>query len=201
MSETFSNGGTAALSAGVDNSVTTLPVTSNTGLPTSANFRIRVDSEIMLVTSGGQSSGSWTVTRGVESTTAASHSTGAIVTQVLTAGALGTLLPSDTPTVTSSLTFSNSANVVFGTGGGTKIGTSTAQKLSFYNAATTTQPANANQAALIPDVGTPSGTFHLVDVTGTPTQTTINDNFATVATLINQIRADLVTLGLIKGSA
>lgn len=56
----------------------------------------------------------------------------------------------------------------------------------------------ATIAALTIAVGTPAaGT---VDVTATPTQTTINNNFATVATQINTIVTALKTAGIIKAS-
>jgi hypothetical protein len=50
-------------------------------------FRLEVDSEVMLVT-GGSSTTTWTVVRGVEGTTAATHASGASVYHVWTAGAL-----------------------------------------------------------------------------------------------------------------
>lgn len=49
----------------------------------SGQFRVIVDSELMLVT-GGQSTTMWTVQRGVEGTTPATHSSGATVTHDLT---------------------------------------------------------------------------------------------------------------------
>lgn len=53
----------------------------------------------------------------------------------------------------------------------------------------------AAQADLTIGVGTPgAGT---VDVTGTPTQASINNNFATVATAINQLRAALRDAGIL----
>jgi hypothetical protein len=61
-------------------------VLSATGAP-AVNFRIRVDDELMLVT--GVSTNTFTVTRGIEGTSAAAHADGALVTHVLTAGSLG----------------------------------------------------------------------------------------------------------------
>jgi hypothetical protein len=88
-SEQFSNGPQTTLSAAIaDGSVTSITVTATTGFPSSAQFRIRIDSELLLVTN--LSGTTWTVTRGIESTTAVSHSNGATVLAVLTAGALGT---------------------------------------------------------------------------------------------------------------
>ena len=46
------------------------------GFPTGQNYRIHIDSESMEVTAG-QGTTTWTVTRGVDGTTAASHSSGA----------------------------------------------------------------------------------------------------------------------------
>jgi hypothetical protein len=57
---------------------TTITVASAAGFPTNGTFRIRVDDEDMTVT-GGQGTTTWTVTRGVNSTTAATHASGASV--------------------------------------------------------------------------------------------------------------------------
>jgi hypothetical protein len=57
---------------------TTITVASASGFPTNGTFRIRVDDEDMTVT-GGQGTTTWTVTRGVNSTTAATHVSGASV--------------------------------------------------------------------------------------------------------------------------
>lgn len=88
--ELYSNDPGTTLNGAINNSVTSLTVASSTGFPTTGNFRIRIDDEIMLVTN--VSGTTWTVTRAVESTTAASHSNGATINHILTAGALDTLL-------------------------------------------------------------------------------------------------------------
>jgi len=83
--ELFVNDPGTTLAAAISSTgATTLQVSSGTGYPASGNFRIRIDSEIMIVT--GVSGTTWTVTRGAESTAAAVHSNGAIVNHVLTAG-------------------------------------------------------------------------------------------------------------------
>jgi hypothetical protein len=88
-----------------NNAQTTLPqaLSSSTGsivfsalpanFPTGPQFRILIDSELLLVTavSVSVSGTTWTVTRGIENTTAASHVAGATITGVLTAGALSQL--------------------------------------------------------------------------------------------------------------
>lgn len=91
------------------------------------------------------------------------------------------------------LTVVDSLNVAVGTTTGTKIATATTQKLGFWNATPVVQPASANQAALSLDV----------DVTGADTvdKSAVNANFTSIQTLVNQLRADLVTAGLIKGAA
>ncbi len=91
MAEQLSNRIHTTLNGGIDNSVTTLTVASGTGFPASGNFRIRIDNEIITV---GARSGTTmsSLTRASEAidgaTTAASHSDGAVVRLVLTAGAL-----------------------------------------------------------------------------------------------------------------
>src|SRR6185312_11853787 len=57
---------------------TTITVASASGFPTTGTFRIRVDDENMTVT-GGQGTTTWTVTRGANGTTAATHASGTSV--------------------------------------------------------------------------------------------------------------------------
>lgn len=85
--EQFSNLAQTTLSAAITTTgATTCTVTSATGFPASGNFRIIIDNEIMIVTA--VSGTTFTITRGAESTTAATHSNGATVTHVVTAGGL-----------------------------------------------------------------------------------------------------------------
>lgn len=70
------------LAADVTNSnATSLPVTVATAFPTSGTFRIRIDNEIMNVI-GGAGTTTWSVIRGIDKTTATTHTNGAIVTQM-----------------------------------------------------------------------------------------------------------------------
>ncbi len=84
--EKFSNFGFTTLNGGINNSTTSVVVTSAANFPATGNFRIVVDAELMLVT--GVSSNTFTVTRGYESTSAVTHSSGAQVAQVVTSGAI-----------------------------------------------------------------------------------------------------------------
>lgn len=89
--ELFSNNSATNLSSGINSSTTTIPVLSTTGFSTAFNgvseFRLAIDQEIMIV--GATGSGQFTnVQRGQEGTTAAAHSSGAGVYEVLTAGSL-----------------------------------------------------------------------------------------------------------------
>jgi len=84
--ERFANGGLSSLSAGIDMDDLSLKVKSATGFPTGGDFRILVESEIMLVTA--VQGNVFTVTRAQEGTTAASHDADVAVNHVLTAGAL-----------------------------------------------------------------------------------------------------------------
>ena len=110
------------------------------------------------------------------------------------------------------LTFADQANVVFNTTTGTKIGTANTQKLGFWNATPVVQPASANQAALTDSTGgTADGTVsEVTDLSTADTYTDaavnvkfdiVNDNFKEVLTLLNQLRSDLVAVGLIKGAS
>lgn len=91
MSEQYANDpGGVTLGSGINNSVTSLGISSATGYPGSGTFRIRIDNEIIIV---GAISGTTlsSLTRGAEGTTAASHSSGAAVSLVLTAGSLAAI--------------------------------------------------------------------------------------------------------------
>ena len=60
---------------------TTISIADATGFPTAESYRARIDSEIVLITAGFAAS-SWTVTRGADSTTAATHASGANVEEL-----------------------------------------------------------------------------------------------------------------------
>lgn len=66
-----------------------------------------------------------------------------------------------------------------------------------------TQPASADQAALTDSSGgIADGTIDAVtDTTATDQSATINNNFAELHTLLNEIRSALVLFGIIKGEA
>ena len=88
--EQFVNNANSTLSVAANTSQTTITVTSATPFSAIGNFRIIIDSEYMLVTSG--SGAVFTVTRAIEGTTAASHGIGNTVTQILTNGGLLSIL-------------------------------------------------------------------------------------------------------------
>lgn len=105
--EQLANLAVTTLNGAINNSTTSVVVTSATNFSAAGKFRIVVDSEIMLVT--GVSGTTFTVTRGAEGTSAAAHSSGAALAQVFTAGAISGNIPfligsqvlgSDTATVT-----------------------------------------------------------------------------------------------------
>lgn len=74
---------------------------------------------------------------------------------------------------------------------GTTLGqTATTAKVSFFAATPVVQPTSANQAAVATTV--PSSTSAVFVLTSAQQ--------VSIVTLLNQIRSDLVTLGLIKGS-
>ena len=68
---------TNTLSSGINDSATTIPVTSNTGFPTAGTVSIGTE----LITYSGKGTNTFTgATRGAQGTTAAAHSSGAVVT-------------------------------------------------------------------------------------------------------------------------
>lgn len=90
-------------------------------------------------------------------------------------------------------TLANAANIAVNTSTGTKIGTATSQKLGFWNATPVIQQASAAQAAV-----TPSTSFTGAD---TVDKATVLAAVQAVETLVNRLRLDLVTTGVIKGAA
>jgi hypothetical protein len=90
MAENLGNDFTTTLAAAITGAGDlTITVASSTGAP-SPNFRIRVDDELMLVSAVAHPT--WTVTRGVESTTAATHLNAATVAHVVTLTGLMTYI-------------------------------------------------------------------------------------------------------------
>lgn len=84
--EQFTNASSSTLVGAITNVATTLVVASATSFPTLPQFRIIVDSEIMIVTA--ISGTTFTVTRGQEGTTASSHANSVAVVHIITAGAI-----------------------------------------------------------------------------------------------------------------
>ena len=82
--QVIGNNATTTLNGSINDSVTSLVVTSASPFPTDGNFRIKINSEIMLVTA--VSGTTFTVERGAEGTTAAAHSNLDNIYQVVTAG-------------------------------------------------------------------------------------------------------------------
>lgn len=93
--EQFANNAVDELDGSIDASQTTFDVLDASAFPTDGDFRILVESEIMLVT--GVSSETFTVIRGYEGTTGASHSSSATVTLLLTEGAISRLITDSVP--------------------------------------------------------------------------------------------------------
>jgi hypothetical protein len=95
VAETFANNATGNLNAGITNVATSLVLQAGqgAGFPSSGDFRILIGTELIKV---GARSGDTlsSLTRGIESTAAAAHNSGDLVTHELTAGALGTFLQS-----------------------------------------------------------------------------------------------------------
>jgi hypothetical protein len=92
MPELFVNDRTTTLAADITAAATTITVASSTGFPSppaGSFFRVRIGDEFVRVTA--ISGTTWTVVRAQENTSAAAATTGAPVTHVVTAAALGAL--------------------------------------------------------------------------------------------------------------
>jgi hypothetical protein len=83
---------------------------------------------------------------------------------------------------------------------GNVYGQSANEKIAFYGGTPAAQRANANQNALTDNSGgTASDT--LAAISATYVQAEVRNSVASLAAKINELRAALVALGLIKGSA
>ena len=67
------------VSGSVTASAPTLAVSSAAGFPTTGEFRVTIDSEVLMVTAGAGTT-TWTVERGADGTSPAVHNAGAVVT-------------------------------------------------------------------------------------------------------------------------
>ena len=105
-------GGSSTLSSAITASQTTISVASASGFPTSGNYRIRIDDEDLTVTSG-QGTTTWTVTRGVNGTTAAAHVSAQTVNRddAGTSGEISWNATTKTLTVTGTIYIDGSAKV------------------------------------------------------------------------------------------
>ena len=84
---------------------------------------------------------------------------------------------------------------------GTSLGQSATDSIGFYGATPVTQPTNAAQAAVVDaSGGAAAPTNGILTLTGTYNSAIIANAIATLAAQGNQMRAALVSLGLIKGS-
>src|SRR5262245_9498436 len=87
MAEQLANNAASTLTAAIPDAVTTsCTVANGTVFPATGNFRVIIDTELLLCTA--RSGNTLTVTRGIELTTAASHANGAPITHVLTVAGL-----------------------------------------------------------------------------------------------------------------
>ena len=103
-------GANTTLAGAMTSAQTTLTVASATGFP-SSQFTIRVDDESMLVT-GGFGTTTWTVTRGVNGSAAASHVSGqTLVWNTPTSGEIGWNAATKTLTVSGTIYIDGSAKV------------------------------------------------------------------------------------------
>jgi Tfp pilus assembly protein PilX len=105
-------GGNSTLTAAINSTQTTISVASASGFPTSGNYQVRVDDEDMTVT-GGQGTTTWTVTRGVNGTSAASHAANQTIARddAGTSGELSWNATTKTLTVTGTIFIDGSAKI------------------------------------------------------------------------------------------
>ena len=93
--EQFANDARDFVDTAINDSVTSLILDSASLFPSGGNFRIAVNTEIMLVTA--VSGATLTIVRGAEGTVAAAHSVGDVVTGIVTAAAIEQMAKDYTP--------------------------------------------------------------------------------------------------------
>ena len=105
----------------------------------------------------------------------------------------------------SSLSLSSTLAVAGATtlNGNVDIGNATSDTIGFYGVTKVAQLGHADQTALTDSSGgsVSNSTLAAVGDTSSDVSAAINANFAKTAQLVNRLRADLVSLGLIKGAA
>lgn len=111
--EQLANNALTTLAVAIDADDTAVTVASHAAFPATAQFRVLIHSELLLVTAGAGSA-TWTVTRGIEGTTPAPHALGSTVAHVLTAGALDAFVHAPTGVAPGSY---SSANVTIAADG------------------------------------------------------------------------------------
>jgi hypothetical protein len=88
------------------------------------------------------------------------------------------------------------------TGGGHLFGQSASDLIGFYGKTPVAQPAGASQGAITDNSGGTSNlTTGVTTITGTYNSTILANAFATTLAQLEEIRASLVDVGILKGSA
>lgn len=104
-------------------------------------------------------------------------------------GSTGTFKgPTGAATISGSTTYADGANISLGTTTGTKIGTSTTQKLGFYNATPVVQPSSTGNSAVTSVAGSTTTVF---------VNTTFTGGVGTTPYALPDIVANLKNLGII----
>ena len=88
------------------------------------------------------------------------------------------------------VTLADGSNIIVNTTTGTKIGTAVGQKIGFWNATPIVQRASDSQAAVVGTAATNSTPYGYSQAQADA-----------IVTLVNELRAALVAVGIIKGSA
>ena len=96
MVEQLTNFGRTTITGAINDTTTSVTVADGSVFPATGDFRLNCEDELMLCTA--RSGNDLTVVRGIESTTAASHSAVKPITQVVTAGAVVQLIDDRTST-------------------------------------------------------------------------------------------------------
>lgn len=132
--ERLQNNSTTTLNGGLDASTTSVAVTDGSVFPSEGDYRIIIDSEIMLVTA--RSTNTLTVTRAAESTVAATHANAADVTLILTEDAVESYVRQTVPFhgYSPALRIYNTAGAIIDEGDFTWVNQSTATSTDVNNA-------------------------------------------------------------------
>lgn len=172
MAETLANFSSTTLNTGINNSTLTIILDDATTFPSGGNFRIRIDDELVLIASRSTNTLTAT-TRGIEGTSAASHSSGVAVYGVVTRTGLETFIEQEAADAVV-------GGQVTGTVGAITVANSHGASGTLTHHAQTHTVSEHTTAVNISDEGSAQGAVNLINFVGSGVAATVSSTTATV---------------------